>query len=166
MANKFRLTTKQQLILLTPLVILNCILILGCQYILKIELTNKAFLITISVFFLIDALPTLIVHLQYWLKNRGCELIIDTQSKTISFEEPNRKKVYSFDQIKSLHYYNSYASGTGWHSFGQYRFYKIAFNDETEIFVTCLMVNSIEKTIPMLLRIDGEKHLKIVAFLW
>lgn len=165
MTNKFRITIKQHLILLTPLVIFNCLLFFGCQYILKIELTSSAFLITISVFFLIDAAPTLIVHLQYWLKNKGCQLIIDTQSRIIHFERANNKNIYTFDQIKSLHYYHSYASGTGWHSFGQYRFYKLVFSDETEMIVTSLMMNNIEKIIPMLLRCNEEKHLKVVSFL-
>jgi hypothetical protein len=163
--NVFKIRLIQHLILLIPLAVINCILVFGCYFLLEISLNSDAFIITICIFFVIDALPTLIAHFQYWMKNKGNEVIIDTQEKLIDFKSKKGEISYSFDQIKSVHYYCSYAFGSGWHSFGQYRYYKIIFEDGNQIFITCLMVNSIEKVIPMLLRINEEKHLKVVAFL-
>jgi hypothetical protein len=162
----FRITLKQQLILLGHVIFITTFLISLRIY---LDITNKfdssAFLFVFVFFFLIDILPTIIVHTQYWLKNYKAILTINTGSKGLKYETPTKQLNYSFDDIESLQYYRSWGKGSGWHSFGEYRYYKIIFKDKTEIVITCLMINDIENTLEMLLRMKAERHAKVVCLI-
>ena len=78
---------------------------------------------------------------------------------------PTKPLNYSFSEIESLQYYRSWGKGSGWHSFGEYRYYKIIFKDKREIVITCLMINDIENTLEMLLRMKAERHAKVVCLI-
>jgi hypothetical protein len=163
--HQFRITLKQQLILLTHTFFTNASLIFASLYFLKVSLTSVAFISVFTFFFLIDTLPTIILHVQYWLENRDAVLILDTELKELVYETYTKKLRYLFTDIASLQYYRNLGKGSGWHSFGQYRYYKIVFNDGKEIFITCLMINNIENTLETLLRIKAEKHSKLLCLL-
>ena len=163
---KFKIETKQQLIILSPLIFFWILLIVIILNFSKYPFSDIAAFIVFSFFFLIDSLPTIIVHIQYLLKNRKSLLILNTETKELIFESQGKEKLaYSFNDIISLDYYRSYGKGSGWHAFGQYRYYKITFKDKTVIFITCLMINNIENTLEMLLRMQANKHARLVCFL-
>lgn len=159
---RYKVTLRQQLTLLFPMIVLYIGLIIG-GYLLAFRFDRLAVVITFLFFFFIDTLPTIIVHVQYWIKNHDAVLILDTGTKELSYESKKQHLKYSFSYICSLQYYRPYGKGSGWHSFGQYRYYKIIFNDKTELNITCLMINDIENTIEMLLRMKAEKHFKLVC---
>jgi hypothetical protein len=162
---EFRVTIKQQLILLTHLAIVNIAIFLGSIYYLKISIYDSAYIIVLTIYFFIDILPTLIVHTQYWLKNHKAIFTINTEKKELLYEIPERELKYSFDDIVSLEYYWNFGKGSGWNSFGQYRYYKIMFKDNTQIVITCLMINDIENTLEMLLRMKAEKYGKVLCLI-
>jgi len=161
--HKFTVTTKQQLLLLTHVFFTNACLILGSLYILKISLLSLGFMIVFALFFFIDTLPTIILHIQYWIKNGDAILVVDTESKQLTYEQFNKRLSYCFGDIDHLEYYRSYGKGSGWNSFGQYRFYKVIFRDNAQIIVTCLMINNIENTFEMLIRMNSTKHFKVLC---
>jgi hypothetical protein len=160
--NTFRITIKQQLILLSPMTLVILILYFGGNFYLKMDINNPALLWTLILYFLIDMLPTMILHIQYYLKNRHATFIMDSEQKRFSYEAPNSKLNYTFDDIASLEYYRPYGIGSGWNSFGQYRYYKIMLKDKTEVFITCLMVNDIENTLENLFHKKAIKHFKFI----
>ncbi len=164
---KYNVTIKQQLILLGHLIFITiCFVGYGVYlYVTKSLIDNKGYKIVFAVFLLIDTLPTLIVHTQYWLKNHGSTFIIDTQTKELMYGMPKKQVSYSFNDISLLQYFRSLGKGSGWHSFGEYRYYKIIFKDKTEIVITCLMINDIENTLEMLLRMKAERHAKVLCLI-
>ena len=162
---EFEVTLKQQLILLTHLAVVNIAIFLGSIYYLKINIYGNAYIIVLTVYFFIDILPTIIVHTQYWLKNHKAIFKINTVSKELSYEIPEKNLRYSFADIASLEYYWNFGKGSGWNSFGQYRYYKIIFKDNTQIVITCLMINDIENTLEILLRMEAEKHEKVLCLI-
>jgi hypothetical protein len=129
------------------------------------DIGHEALVLTLLIFFLIDAFPTIMVHLDYFIQNRRSLLELNTERRELTYSSPKKKLQYSFDDIMELHYFRSYGKNTGWYSFGEYRFYKIVFNDQNKIIVTCLMINNIENTLESLLQINARKHFKIVCFL-
>ena len=162
--HKFNIRLKQQLVILLPMLLKNAALPIFC-YMIYGKL-NFGYLIVGLIFFFIDILPTIILHIQYLYKNNGQVVTINSVYKTIKFKERNASvKEYKFGDILSLEYYCCYIKGTGWHSFGQYRFYKIVFSDSYQMFITCLMINDIEHVLPYLLDIEPQKHLRILPLI-
>lgn len=157
---QFYTTLKQQLILLTPLLFTIIALPIGVIFILHLSLSNIATYIVFIFFFLIDALPTFVLHLQYWLENHDSILNIDIVKQEFNYSTSKQKLNYSFSDIAKVDYYRNLGKGSGWHSFGQYRYYKITCTNKTKIIVTCLMINDIENTLEILLKVKAEQHAK------
>jgi hypothetical protein len=152
----------QQLKLLSPMFFKNLaviILVLIFSYL-------DALFIVFIIMLVIDIIPTLIVHIQYLLKNKGRTLTIDINKRTISFNNPGNKNQQYFDDIISLERYASFVRPTGWHSFGEYRYYKIIFNDKTEFIITCVLVPDIENNLATFLPLEAKKHDRLIALIY
>lgn len=163
---KYQITLKQQLIILAHLVFITIgFIIYGLYQFFINDYNISAFFIVLTFLFLIDTLPTIIVHTQYWIKNHGAIFTINTETKELKYEKSTRQFFYSFNDIISLQYYRNLGKGSGWNSFGQYRYYKIILNDKKEIIITCLMINDIENTLEMLLHIKAERHAKMLCLI-
>ncbi len=134
-------------------------------YYLEVSIGDFAILFTFLFYFLLDILPTLVLHIQYYLKNRCSKLELDTGSNVIAYSSLIKNYEYPSAKIKSFDYYRAYGKGSGWNSFGRYRYYKIVFEDNTQIFITCLMVNDIENTLEDLLSLKAQKHFQFLNVL-
>lgn len=161
----FRITLNQQLILLTHMLITMIVPWLAALFFKKINPTHLAFQLVYGFLLVIDIIPTMIVHIQYWLKNRKAVLVINTAAKELIYQTPSEQLKYSFSDITLLQYYWNFGKGSGWNSFGMYRYYKIFLKDGTTIVITCLMINDIENTLETLLRMESEKHGNILCLL-
>jgi hypothetical protein len=162
---KFQIKFKQQCIFLSDLIFKCAGIYLVVKYFLKIDMDSWAVKFSFSFYFIIDVLPTLILHIQYYLKNRNLKMEVDTNSRKFEIVTSSKTFDYSFDDIISLDYFRPYGKGSGWNSFGMYRYYKIVVKDGAEYFITCLMINDIENTLENLLRIKAEKHFKFINLL-
>ncbi len=160
---RFKITLRQQILLLTPAIASWLGVILLIKYYLHASLYSPGAIFAFIFLSIIDTIPAIILQVQYWRINHDILLIIDTAAKELSYETSSQIFKHSFNDIVSLQYYRSYGKGSGWNSFGMYRYYKIIFTDKTEINITCLMVNDIENTIENLLRIKAEKHFKLLC---
>ena len=161
--NTFKVTLKQQIILLSSLFLKNGILIL-LIYFINGTLNTIGSFYTIIVIFFIDILPTIIVHIQYLLRNKGALFIVDTQNKTLEYRDKKSDLKYSFDDIDSLNYVASYGGGSRWYSFAEYR-YKIILHDRNEIIITCLMMNNIKYNFEPLFKIKCDEYCKVLALI-
>jgi hypothetical protein len=159
----FKITPKQQILLLGPTFYFWLGLVLVIKLIYKQEINSIGFLIVAIFFFLIDTLPSLIVFIQYWLTNKNAVLTIDTSKKELQYNSLTKNLKYTFEEIDKLQYYRTYGKGSGWNSFGMYRYYKIIFKDQTVLFITCLMMNNIENTLEILLHKTADKNFKLIC---
>ena len=162
--HQFKITFRQQLLLLSRLVVFWFFFLLIGNYILKFHF-DAAFIYVIIFFLVLDTIPALILHIQYLTKNWNAVLTVDPNQRIVTYETTNKKVTYPFSQITHLDYYRGYGKGTGWHAFSEYRFYKITFADKSQIVVTCLMINRIEKTLERLLGKESKKHASILCLL-
>lgn len=159
---EFKITFKQQLLMLTPLIVVNTAIIIGLVY---LDTQGNLLLGMLILTFILSVLPVIIVHTQYYIANRGASLIIDTDKKILMYSSKIKQYEYSFDDIQFLYHYVSYGGGSGWYTFDEYRFFKIVFNDNKEIIITCLMMNDIKHTLEKLLGKVAEKKPSIIAFI-
>lgn len=156
---------KQQLLLLASVVISNLLLIAVYIFFLGFTVPSPLYYYLFAFRFLTDVLPVAILHIQYLTVNWHSELIINKIDRTIKYKDQEKNIEYNISEIQSLHYYASYGRGTGWYSFEGYRYFRIVFSDQSEIIITSLMANKIEKEFSALLGIEPEKHLSIIPLI-
>ena len=160
---KFRITIKQQILMLLPLILKNGILFGVLIYFFGAE--PKIIIIIFLIFFLLDILPTIILHIQYLFKNRKATLIVDKEKRKLTYINRSENLEYSFDEILFIQHFASYGGGTGVYSFGEYKYFMIKFKNDKQIIITCLMINNIKKRLELLLNIIPEKKLRVIPFI-
>jgi hypothetical protein len=116
------------------------------------------------VIFLLDILPTLVVHVQYWLANRNSVLTISKELHQLTYSDKFQMLSYSLDDIIKLLHVASFGGGS-WYSFSEYRYFRITFSDGKEIVITSLMVKDVKYVLEMLLGYKADKKLRAVAFI-
>jgi hypothetical protein len=165
----FRVTLKQQLLVLLPFLLINTGVLLAWYYYFDIDWSTGT-TIFLSILFLLNILPVLILHLQYLVKGSH-SVVIDSINKTVEFKKQSSTGKYSFEQIISVDYYatHGHISKKGsslWYTFDPYRFYKITFNDNQVAYVTCLNIRNIENTLEPLLGIQAEWNFRALPLLY
>lgn len=159
MIYKFHITLKQQLLLLVQPIIIY-IGVITVIYLYYKTIPFFTLMVTLLCIFFFDTLPALILHLQYFLVNKSSLLIIDKGKRTILYKSSRKNtEELPFSAIKSLKFHVSYGRSSGVYSFARYRYYKINLSTSEEFIITCLMINDVENTLPMLLEIEPEKEL-------
>ncbi len=72
----------------------------------------------------------------------------------------------SFDDITGVQAVFSYGRRTGKFSFSRYRFYRIIYNGNNELIVTCALVDNIENNLGELLPLKADTKFMVIAFLY
>lgn len=166
MIYKYRITLKQQLMLLWQPIVVYISVIIIWIYFLNYPFCNDALYVMCGFLFFFDTVPALILHIQYLIKNRRTLLFIDEANRTITYENPKKKaENIQFSDINCLEYYVSNVRNTGIYSFCRYRYCKIILKNGEEFVITCLMVNDIKNTLELLLHLKSEEKLKIMCFI-
>lgn len=159
--SEFKITFKQQLLMLGNAFIVPFLLMI---FVLYFNLTGFFLIIPFGVLFTVDMLPTILLHVNYFNENKTSTLIVDKEKGVLSFNKNGKNIESKFCNISCLCTITSTVYNTGRHSFGQYRFCKIVFVDNSEIIITCLMVNDIENTLKYLLDVQPINRSKLFCF--
>ncbi|RYE58059.1 MAG: hypothetical protein EOP48_04425 [Sphingobacteriales bacterium] len=162
MNNIYQITWRRQLSLLSPCLIKTALFVIAYIYFLGLRISHPAYIVLLSVYFILDVLPTLILHVQYLKDGRNKVMFINKDQETIIVQMGSIERRYRFMDIDQVEYHASFGGGSGWYSFGEYRFYKITFNDGYSINISCLMMKSIKYTFEPLLGIRAEPQLRIL----
>lgn len=156
MRKKFNVTLKRQLsVLAWP--ILRIILISLIIIVVKMKIDDLFFLFT-GFFFLVDILPTIVLHLQYVIKSGKCSVIVDKSSENIELKTSAGETKYRLSEISDLRYIAS-SAGKGapaWYAWGHYSYCVIDFQDGNQFVVTCLMSDQLPGSLETLLKIKAE----------
>ncbi len=98
--------------------------------------------------FLIFFLPTIYIHIEYYLKNRDAELRIDYQNKYVEYKQKENTTSFRFKEIKWAEQNKTPAMVENrilkmlpWDT---YNYSKIILNDGKELYITCLLVNELK----------------------
>ena len=114
--------------------------------------------------FVTDILPTLMLHVQYWLANKGAVLTVSREFNRLTYSDRFQSLTYGLDEIAGLLHVASYGGGS-WYSFSEYRYFRIIFRDGKEIVITSLMVKDMKFLFEMLLGLKANKKLRVYAFI-
>lgn len=159
----FRITFKNHLSFLWPSIIANCIIIYFSYIIFeksKLSLLISLFYLSI---FIISILPVLLLHGQYFLKNRGMIFTINSTDKKIQYNKNGIIKELEFSDINRLISFRSYGYRS-WYLFEAYEYLKIITNERDEILVTCLLIPDAKSRFEDLLEIKAEEKFRFLPF--
>lgn len=136
------------------------ILFAGLVYILCInEGYSKDLVIFFSLYYSILLVPTLYLHIEYYLMNRNDVLIIDAVEKKIII---NAQKPISFNEIEKIIYFMPPV----WHRkglirllpFEDYHYARIKMKNGDQFLFTCLMAYRVEDALKQIAEIVIEKR--------
>ena len=157
----YKITIVQQLLFLLPFIAINSIFVFFLLY--KFGWTAATW-VAIGFLCIVSIIPTLVLYIQYLIKNIGLTVNLNIDERTICFIQKGNKSKYFFNEISELIRTSSYGRGS-WYSFGNYRFYKIIFKDHSEFIITSLLIKNIEEDLANKLNCQEEKKLKVLALI-
>jgi len=159
----FKITNKNQFAQLNWLITVNLAIGIIFYYFFGFSLWGPLPYIY-GWFVILDILPTLLVHIQYYQANKGAVLDIDSTLHRIRYVIAKQTLTYNFEDIESFVRMDSWGTGI-WYSFAEYRYYKLTFTDKNEIIVTSLMIKNIEYVLEPLLNRSAYKRRRPIAFI-
>ena len=166
MEHRFSINLRQQILLLTPLFLKNGILFLIYFYLFGLSTPTTVLICVIGFVTVFDIIPTIIIHFQYLFHDWKSLLIINSLNNSFEYKSSSKQIQCLLSDILYLEHYASYGGGTGFYSFAEYRYTKIVLKDNVEIIVTCTMINNIKNVLPILLNLNPEKRLRVIAFIY
>jgi len=165
MIYKFKITIKQQLLMLNSLMIIVGIPLICYLYMFGFTKLHGLAIVAVVIVFSLMVLPVLILHSQYYKQNRKSEFIVDKRNREIFYHSPKINIESSFDNIRSLESYCSFAEKQAIYTFSDYRYFKIILLDGQEIIITSLMMYDIKNKMEELLSIKAERHFGFLALI-
>ncbi len=131
------------------------VLIMGTMMMLLILLYfrfERSFLIVFSIMWLVYAIPTLILHVEYYFKNKN--QIVEITNEDIKLFENGVEKInfqkQDIDKIELYKSGNLEARQIQFFAMESYHFAKIRSKQGDEIFITCLLTPDVEMEIKKL----------------
>jgi len=168
---RFKVTGKQQLLVLLPFIIINTILVIAYILILGSYEIRWLEIFVISLLLFIFVLPVIILHIQYLLYNKKAKLSLNSSSGLITFGNGNvsyqfkKEDISVFDYYATIGYYTS-KDYSSWYTFGPYRYYRIILKNGSKIILTSLMINDIENKLEPIIGLEAERKFRAVPFIY
>ncbi len=159
-----RITWKRQIALLSSMLLKFSILVIVYLYFFGFSIRSFIYVYLFLFLFVFDFLPTILLHIQFLIRTGNDIVILNRKNRTIEYKSKTDSK-HNFDDITVLEYVASYGGGSGWYSFGEYRYYKIVFKDESSLIINCLMLEDIKHRLEPILGKTANKKLKVLPFI-
>jgi hypothetical protein len=113
---------------------------------------NADALMIFGIWFALITLPVIYMHIEYYLANRGLEIIIEKDEIRVSTKRGNTHK-FKFAELSKVILYKSASldkGGIPLTPMESYHFARIITKSENQIIVTCLMYPKLEEVIDAL----------------
>lgn len=156
---EYKITFRNHFKSLEHLIYGSIMMSLAIYYILKTDGYTEGIPVIFCTIYLINFIPTLFLHIEYYLKNRNDILIIDISEKTISI---NGQKPIFFSEIENI----AYVMPPVWHRkgfirllpFEDYHYAKIKMKNGEQFIFTCLMAYRVEDVLKQISGVPIEKR--------
>ncbi len=154
-----KITLRNHLNALTSFVFLSLIVIFLGFWVDFEPIRVRAFI----VFYSINALPGLYLHLQYYNVNKGLKIKIVTDHIIVC--KAGEETKYDVEDIDKILFYMcpSVAKGSNWRSFcmENYYFARILTKDRNEFNITCLLAPEMENSFKKLRGVKFERRIRL-----
>ena len=119
---------------------------------------EKSATVILGIIFLIDFLPALYLHLEYWYKNRGEKFTV-TENEIIRYTD-SKVEVFKVEEIENCILYKSASMDEGGYpifSVEQYFYAWLLFRPGDELIITCLAMPKIDQILGQLKGVQFER---------
>jgi hypothetical protein len=134
MVNK--ITFKRHIKLIYPC-LLSILLSNSIILLVFISFLNKYILMLWVIEFLFIDFRTILIHFDYWLKNKSIELYINDNS--ITYKSPDEIIHEPINELLKIEIYRHVFENENWVSFKNYYHYKLYFKDNKTMIITSLL---------------------------
>ena len=129
---------------------------------------EKFAIVILGILFLIDFLPALYLHLQYWSENRGEEYSVN-ENEIIRYTE-SREEVFKTEDIAQCIIYKSASIDTGsWitlFAIEEYHYARLLLRTGDELIITCLLMPKMDRVLAQLKGVQFERKKRGFNPLW
>jgi hypothetical protein len=154
----YNITTKNQIKSLEHLLIGTTLILLALWYVIKTEEFIDGIPIVFGTIYLLNFVPTVLLHIEYYLKNKNDVFIIDAAENRIII---NNQKPILFSDIECV----MYIMPPVWHRKGfikylsieDYHYAKIIMKNGEKYIFTSLMATSVEDALNQIKGVKVEK---------
>lgn len=161
---KYKITFKNHLKSLEHLIYSTLLFPVGIYYVYINDGYTDGIPIIFGISYSLIFIPTLFLHIQYYMKNKNDVLIINISEKTICINEQN---VVAFNEIEKI----IYVMPPVWHrkgfirflSFEDYHYARIKMKSGQEFIFTCLMNYKVEDALKQIDGVPVEKRKSLLA---
>jgi hypothetical protein len=105
------------------------------------------FVLLASIAFLIIFIPTIKIHLEYYIKNRNSNLKVNYKDKVVEYEHKGNKTTFQFEDIQLIDQYRTPAlieKRVGWLPWESYNYAKVKLKDGKQLIITCFLIDEFE----------------------
>ena len=146
---EYKLILKNQLASLSGLMIFTILLMITVWLVGLNEGFGSDLFFFFSVFYLINLLPVIFVHYQYYNANKDKELLIEMDKKQLLIKTHNSVKTINFKEIQKIEIYMMPSMYRGINfqlfPFESYHYAVIETKDKEKIIITSLIVVNLTK---------------------
>ncbi len=142
-------------------------------YLVKFNVINSNSFIQngLIIYYLINFLPVLYLHNEYYYNNKGITIEIDSYAgkfnKIVRTEKTGKVETYGLDDLNKIEIYmppNLYnGRSVRYMPFEDYHYARIYTNSGKEIIITCLMVRNVEDAIKKITGVPIERKIRLFA---
>lgn len=129
---------------------------------------EKYAIVILGICFLVDFLPAMYLHLEYWYKNRGEEYAV-TENEIIRYTE-DLEEVFKVEEIENCIVYRSASVDPGsWIvilSMEQYNYARFLLRSGDELIITCLLMPKMDRVLAQLKGVQFERKKRGFNPLW
>lgn len=137
----YKITIAKQGKYLLPLLIRYLILLAIYYYFFGFVIFSPLLWWLALFFLLTDIIPTIAIHIQYFLWNSNSILEIDRSSGTFYYADKYSKLSFTQTEISTIERVHSFGDKMGWYSFGNYQFTALTVKEQ-RIYLTCLITGN------------------------
>lgn len=161
---EYKINFRRQLIMLMPLTVTTLLGYAALYYYIGSDFFKLDFPLYVTTAFVLifSIIPTLSIHINYFLKNRNSIFRFDRFKGDISYADDKINFIYSFTDIDRLERYSSYGASSTWYTWSAYRYFKFVLKDGNEIIITSLMLD-IKGDLEQLIGIKAVDEMKLLA---
>lgn len=125
-------------------------------------------LVIFGIWFAILTLPVIYLHLEYYLANRGMEIVIENEKLTVISKNRN-SQTFKFNELKEVRLYKSASLDKGGIPImptEPYHFVRIFTNSEEQITITCLMYPKLDGVVDKLIGVQKIRKRGFCTLWW
>ena len=149
---KYKITFNSQSFIIKELAISAIVFLIGYLVLVKYYDPGEEIMsaiICLTVYVVLQLIPSLILHLQYLKYNKTTSFSINESERIMSITDTNMTSSYGFDQIKYIWLITTYplyrGARRGIGAWQLYHYSVIEMKDGKQFVVSCLLVNNQEK---------------------